>query len=91
VAWEIVGQVGPHTESEYDGSGWLWEVRRDNEVKRVFVLVSGSALASARMDCQDTVEALRTEGRSEVERVAALDDPPRMVKCSTTIIEDVYP
>jgi hypothetical protein len=86
----IAGLVGPHTEAGYDGSGWLWELHRDGEACRVFVLVSGSALASERVQCDDTAEAIRTEGRSEVERVAALDDPPRIVKCSSTIVEDVY-
>jgi hypothetical protein len=90
VAWQIAGQVGPHTEPDYDGSGWLWELTRDGDARRVFVLVSGSALASAHVPCDDTAEAIRTEGRSEVERVAALDDPPRIVRCLTTIVEDVY-
>jgi hypothetical protein len=90
MAWEIQGQVGPHSEPDYDGSGWLWELSRDSEARRVFVIVSGSALASENVQCDDTAAAIRTEGRSEVERVAALHDPPRIVKCSSTIVEDVY-
>jgi hypothetical protein len=90
MAWEVAGQIGPHTEPGYDGSGWLWELHRDGEARRVLVLVSGSALASEHVQPEDTAEAIRTEGRSEVSRVAALDDPPRIVKCSSTIVEDVY-
>lgn len=91
MAWEIAGPLGPHTENGYDGSGWLWELQKDGEARRVFVLVSGSALASDHVQCDDTADAIRTEGRSEVERVASLDDPPRIVKCTSTIVEDVYP
>jgi hypothetical protein len=90
MAWEIAGQIGPHGEGDYDGSGWLWELHRDGDARRVFVLISRTALQSERVESDDTRRAIETEGGSEVERVAELDDPPRIVKCSTSIVEDVY-
>jgi hypothetical protein len=91
MAWEISGSHGRHSEPDFDGSGWLWELQRDGDARRVLVLVSGSALASESGLCDDTAEAIRTEGRSEVERVASIAEPPRVVKCLTTYVEDVYP
>lgn len=93
MAWEITGQVGPHSEPGVDGSGWLWELRRGEEpnveARQVFVEISGSALAATAGNASDTADAIETEGQSEVERVARLDDPPRVVKCSTYGCRDV--
>ncbi|GEM_PF-2553064 len=93
--WQIAGQVGTHAEPGTDASGWVWELQRGegdtSEVRRVFVEVSGPALASSNLPSTRTMEAIKSEGRSEVERVAALDDPPRVIKCSTDGVRDVYP
>lgn len=88
MAWEISGQIGPHTEPGYDGHGWLWELtQEDREARRVFVQVSGSAWAVHEAGgaglSSDTREAIATEGRSMVEQVLADDEPPRMIGCST--------
>lgn len=95
MAWEIAGQLGPLSEPGVDGSGWLWELHRGEgqgfEARRVFVEISGSALASSNMPSTATVAAIESEGRTEVERVAQMDDPPRVIKCSTHGIRDVFP
>jgi hypothetical protein len=91
VSWEIAGQIGPHSEPGVDGSGWLWELHRGEDAHRVFVEVSGSALSSNNVLSSETARAIETEGRSEIERIAELDDPPRVIKCSTHGVRDIYP
>jgi hypothetical protein len=88
MGWEIRGQIGPHTRSGYDGTGWLWEIGRGDDCRRVLVEITGSALSSASLP-EETREAIETEGRSEVERVASFDDPPRIVTCGTTGCRDI--
>jgi hypothetical protein len=48
------------------------------------------AFASSNIPSRETASAIETEGRSEIERIAQLDDLPRVVKCSTTVVGDVY-
>jgi hypothetical protein len=86
MAWTISGSLGPHARSGYDASGWLWEVRDDSNARHVLVEVTGTALAISERDGplpEDTRTAIRTEGRSEVEKVLGLDDPPRVIQCGT--------
>lgn len=91
--WSIRGQVGTHSDPDKDGWGWLWEIARDEpdgEVRQIFVQVTGPARDTTDGLYEETAEAIRTEGLSEVERVAQLDDPPRVIECGTTIVQDVY-
>ena len=82
--WEIVGKLGPHARSGYDASGWLWEIERGDEAKRVLVEVTGTAHATAKEWLpRETAEAIETEGESEVSKILALDDPPRVISCGT--------
>lgn len=88
MAWEINGQVGPHSEAGYDGHGWLWELtQEDRESRRVFVQIAGTAWAVHEAAgpglSSDTRRAIETEGRSAVERLLGEDEPPRMIGCST--------
>jgi hypothetical protein len=95
MAWEIAGQLGPESRSGVDGAGWLWELHRGEEpnieARRVLIEISGSALASSHVLSDETAAAIESEGRTEIERVAAMDDPPQIVQCSTHGVRDVYP
>lgn len=95
MSWEIASQIGPHCDANIDASGWVWELRRGegkhSEARRVFVEVSRTALASASMPSTATTAAIESEGRTEVERVAQLENPPRKIKCNTHGVRDVYP
>lgn len=83
--WHIAGTLGPYARSGYDASGWLWEIERDHVAKRVLVEVTGTALAVSREYLpEDTRAAIDTEGRSEVDRVLGLEEPPRVIVCGTT-------
>jgi hypothetical protein len=87
----VNGQVGPHTRAGADASGWLWEVQRDGEPKRVLVEVSGTARAVAEHTLPDeTREAIRTQGESEVRKVLEMEEPPRIVKCGTAGCSHVF-
>jgi hypothetical protein len=38
--WEIRTNLGRHARPGGDGSGWLWEVSRDDQVARVMIEIS---------------------------------------------------
>lgn len=87
MAWTISGSLGQESRPGYDSSGWLWELTDDGNARRVLVEVTGSALAISERGGplpEETREAIRTEGRSEVEKVLAHNDPPRVIVCGTT-------
>jgi hypothetical protein len=84
MTWNIKGKIGPHTRSGADATGWLWEIQQGDEARRVLVEVSGTAQAVAERTLPDeTREALRTEGESEVRKVLQLAEPPRIIQCGT--------
>jgi hypothetical protein len=83
VRWQITAGPIDHSEPGVDGLGWLWEIARDDEYRRVFVEVSGTAFASRLGIANDTVDAIATKGGSVVDTLLRLEDPPRIVKCST--------
>jgi hypothetical protein len=86
MAWQIGGMLGQESRAGYDASGWLWELRDGETARRVLVEVSGPAheireAGGALPD--DTLEAIRTEGRSVIEELLKLDDPPEVIECGT--------
>jgi hypothetical protein len=89
VPWQIAGQIGPHGSSGVDAHGWLWEIRRgpewpEGDVRRVLVEVSGSAWSVDPATLADeTAAAIQSEGKSEVERVLGLEEPPQIILCTT--------
>jgi hypothetical protein len=83
MAWNVVGGPLDHAEPGVDGHGWIWELQRGEEVRRVFVQVSGTAFAVSRGLAHDVEAAIATRGGSEVDKAARLDDPPRMISCTT--------
>jgi hypothetical protein len=82
--WTISRQVEPHARPGVDAQGWIWEIKRGDEARRVLVEISRTALA---VDSQrlpgDTTAAIKTEGQSQVEEVLEAPDPPRVILCST--------
>jgi hypothetical protein len=83
VVWIVIAGPTDHAEPGVDGRGWVWDLQRDDEVRRVFVQVSGTAFAVTRRLAAETEAAIATRGGSEVDKVARLDDPPRVINCST--------
>jgi hypothetical protein len=83
VSRTINGPLGEYTDPSFAGSSWLWEIERDGAPRRVAVLILALAKESERGVPSDTARAIQRKGESEVKRVAALDDPPHVVKCGT--------
>jgi hypothetical protein len=83
MAWHVIGGPTDHAEPGVDGRGWLWELRRGDDVRRVFIEVSGTAFAVSRDLAADTELAISTRGGSEIDKVTSLDEPPRRIRCST--------
>jgi hypothetical protein len=99
MAWEIVGQFGPHSDPDFAGHGWLWQIQRGEranlETRHVFVEISNRAFEASALPrntvARNTARAIETQGRSEVERVAASNNPPRVVRCVTHGCSDIPP
>jgi hypothetical protein len=90
--WQIAGNLGVYARSGFDASGWLWEIEKDGESRRVLVEITGTALAVAPETLpEDTRDAISSEGASEVTKVLDADDPPRVIACGTGGCRHVLP
>jgi hypothetical protein len=84
MTWEIRTSFGRQA-GEFDGSGWLWEISRGDQLARVMIEISGSAWSSDPLDLpEDTRGALETDGRTELLKVLDRDGPPRVIRCGPT-------
>jgi hypothetical protein len=85
VTWEIRASLGRHARAGVDGSGWLWEIGRGDEVARVLIEMSGEAWSTEPLDLpEDTRRALETDGRTELLKVLDDEDPPRVIRCGSS-------
>ena len=87
MAWEITG--GPYAGPwfERDSVAWVWELQRsdDDELGRVVVEVSGTAMAVTPESLPtETRDARASHGRSEVEKHLDVDDLPPLITLGTT-------
>jgi hypothetical protein len=89
--WEIGGQVEEHRRPGVDASGWLWEIRRGEDARRVLVEITGTARAVDQDSLlEETRQAIESEGRSQVERVLSEDTPPTIIQCGTNGCHDEH-
>jgi hypothetical protein len=83
--WEIRANLGRHARPRGDGSGWLWEVSRDDKVARVMIEISEAAWSTDPVGLpEETRRALETDGRAELLKVLGHDDPPQVIRCGST-------
>jgi hypothetical protein len=83
--WEIRTNLGRHVHPSGDGSGWLWEVSRDDQVARVMIEISEAAWSADPVGLpEETRRALETDGRTELLKVLGHDDPPCVIRCGST-------
>jgi hypothetical protein len=83
--WEISANLGRHARPGGDGTGWLWEIGRDDQVARVVIEISEAAWSIDPMGLpEETRRALETDGRTELLKVPGHDDPPRVIRRGTT-------
>ena len=80
--WTISRQVEPHTRPGVEADGWIWEIERDGETRRLMVEIMRTALVGDEQALPiTTAAAIKTEGRSEVEAVLDQVTPPRVIVC----------
>ena len=91
MTWDVSSGPVDHAEPGVDARGWLWELRRGADMRRIFVEVSGTAFAVSRGLAADTERAIATRGGSEVDKAARTEDPPRRIRCSTLGCDPVAP
>jgi hypothetical protein len=87
MAWRLDASSGPFPApwEGRDATGWVWEIYSDEQPRRILVEVSGTAMTIADEYLpEETRLARATSGRSEVEKVLELDDPPRRISLGTT-------
>jgi hypothetical protein len=83
--WEISANLGRHARPGGDGSGWLWEISRDDQVARVMIEMSEEAWSTDPVGLpEETRRALETDGRTELLKVLGHDDPARVIRCGPT-------
>lgn len=83
--WTIEGEpeyIGSGT-GGYDGEWWKWWLCRGDDRTSTLVKVGCHVLLDANVCFEETREAGRTRGRSEVERYLADDIPPREIELFT--------
>jgi hypothetical protein len=82
---EIRANVGRRGRAGVDGSGWLWEIRRGDQVAHVMIEMTGAAWSADPLALpDDTRRALETDGRAEILKALGHDDPPRVIRCGLT-------
>jgi hypothetical protein len=87
MAWLLEPNSGPFPGpwEGKDAVSWIWEIYRDGESRRVLIEVSGTAMAIADEYLpEETARARATSGRSEIEKILELDDPPNRISLGTT-------
>jgi hypothetical protein len=83
--WGIRTNLGRHARPGGDGSGWLWEVSRDDQVARVMIEISEAAWSAVPVGLSvETRRALETDGRTELLKALGHDYPPRVIRCGST-------
>src|SRR3954452_10155601 len=83
--WEISANLGRHARPGGDGSGWLWEISRNDQVAWVVIEISEAAWSTDPVGLpEETRRALETDGRTELVKVLGHGDPPRVIRCGST-------
>jgi hypothetical protein len=82
--WEISANLGRHERAGADARGWLWEIKRGDQIARVVIEISSTAWSSdPRGLPEETRDALETDGRSELLKVIGEEDAPAVIRCGT--------
>jgi hypothetical protein len=85
--WEVRTSLGRQA-GGFDGSGWLWEISRADQLGRVMIEKRGATWSTDPLDLpEDTRRALETDGRTELRKLLDRGDPPRVIRCVSTAVD----
>ncbi|HWI00248.1 MAG TPA: hypothetical protein VNT27_07945 [Propionibacteriaceae bacterium] len=80
--WEISANLGRYTRTSGNAHGWLWEITRGPQLAHLVIEISDAAWLSNPLRLpDDTRRALETDGRTELLKVLARDELPRLIRC----------
>jgi hypothetical protein len=80
MSWETQRNLGRHTRSGVDARGWLCEITRGADLVRVAIEISGQPGRGTPLRLPDDPRrALQNDGRTEVLKVLAQDEPPAFI------------
>lgn len=89
MAWTIVG--GPRDFENLGrldiDAGWAYDLEREGDRRTVSVIVAAGRSGSVDLP-EECGEAIRTSGRSAIDRVLDLDTPPRYLIITTAGITE---
>jgi TIR domain len=90
--WRIVADLGPMSAGRRDAVSHLWEIRRGDEMRRIQVYISGTAMAASNEHLPPEVaRAKETNGQSVVTSLLGLDEPPEEPSVTTAGISHTLP
>jgi hypothetical protein len=82
--WTLDTYVGEIDAHGRDATAYLWQIRRGDEIRRITVFISGTAMAVAPESLPPEIaEARENSGRNLVVDLLGLDDPPDKVMATT--------
>jgi hypothetical protein len=81
--WTITGLT--HPPAGFDGKVYRWNLTRGGEQCFTDVEITGGALVRGEEMTPRSIEAVETQGRSEVERYLADEVPPRAIRVGTQL------
>ncbi len=82
VRWTVTGGPRPAGSRGRDATGFAWDIERGDDDRTVIVWISRDAQLSSTLPVE-VVNAIRTRGRSVVERIVTTDSPPSEVLVAT--------
>jgi hypothetical protein len=90
--WMVMTGFGEVDSGNRDATAYCWEIQRSEEIRRITVFISGTAMRSAdeRLP-SEVVAAKNTHGRSVLSTLVGLDEPPRQVMVTTAGISLTLP
>lgn len=89
--WTILAEIGGRQPENRDAYAYGWRIGRGQDTRPVSVYISGTALAMDNGLPREVVRAKETRGRSVVQTLLALDDPPRQVSVTTAGVSLTMP
>jgi hypothetical protein len=89
--WTILAETGGRQAENRDAYVYGWRIGRGEDTRLISVFISGTVMAMDNGLAREVARAKETRGRSVVQTLLALDDPPRQVIATTAGISLTLP